>query len=158
GGFERKRLIKIVAGTAEAMFYAHSKGVIHRDLKPANILVGESDVVKVTDFGIAKVLQPDGGQETAFSAAGLQVGTVNYMAPEQIRGSAVDARTDLYLLGTTLYVCMTGSFPFQGDAIAFQKLRDDPVSVRKHVASITPELDACVMKCLARKPEERFQT
>jgi tetratricopeptide (TPR) repeat protein/predicted Ser/Thr protein kinase len=158
GGFERRRLIKIVAATAEAMSYAHSKGVIHRDLKPANILVGSNDVVKVTDFGIAKVLQPDGAQETAFSAAGLQVGTVNYMAPEQIRGASVDARTDLYLLGTTLYVCLTGAFPFSGDAVAFQKLRDDPVSARKHVASISAELDACIMKCLARKPEDRYQT
>src|SRR5262249_8823299 len=83
GGFERKRLVKIIAATAEAMAYAHSKGVIHRDLKPANILVGPDDLVKVTDFGIAKVLQPEGSNETAFSAAGLQVGTVNYMAPEQ---------------------------------------------------------------------------
>jgi serine/threonine protein kinase len=157
GGFERKRLIKIIAMAAEAMSYAHGKGVIHRDLKPANILVGPNDVVKVTDFGIAKVLQPDGAQETAFSAAGLQVGTVNYMAPEQIRGGAVDARTDLYLLGTTLYVCLTGCFPFQGDAVAFQKLRDDPVSARSHVGSISTELDACVMKCLARKPEDRFE-
>jgi tetratricopeptide (TPR) repeat protein/predicted Ser/Thr protein kinase len=158
GGFERKRLIKIVAATAEAMSYAHGRGVIHRDLKPANILVGLNDSVKVTDFGIAKVLQPDGGQETAFSAAGLQVGTVNYMAPEQIRGANVDPRTDLYLLGTTLYVCLTGAFPFQGDAVAFQKLRDDPASARSHVNSISAELDTCVMKCLARKPEDRYQT
>jgi tetratricopeptide (TPR) repeat protein len=158
GGFERKRLINIVAMTASAMSYAHTRGVIHRDLKPANILVGPSDFAKVTDFGIAKVLQPDGAQETAFSAAGLQVGTVNYMAPEQISGKDVDARTDVYLLGTTLYVCLTGSFPFMGDAVAFQKLRDDPTSVRVHAPSITAELDACVMKCLTRKPENRFQT
>jgi tetratricopeptide (TPR) repeat protein/predicted Ser/Thr protein kinase len=155
-GFERKRLIRIVASVADAMDYAHGRGVIHRDLKPANILVGPSDFAKVTDFGIAKVLQPD-GNETAFSAAGLQVGTVNYMAPEQISAKNVDARTDIYLLATTLYVCLTGSFPYTGDAVVYQKLREDPTPLKRHVPNISTELEAVVMKCLARKPEARYQ-
>lgn len=155
-GFERKRLIRIVANIADAMDYAHGKGVIHRDLKPANILVGPTDIAKVTDFGIAKVLQPD-GNETAFSAAGLQVGTVNYMAPEQISGKNVDARTDIYLLATTLYVCLTGSFPYTGDAVVYQKLREDPTPLKRYVPNVSTDLEAVVMKCLARKPESRYQ-
>jgi serine/threonine-protein kinase len=155
-GFERKRLLRIIATTADAMDYAHGRGVIHRDLKPANILVGPNDVSKVTDFGIAKVLQPD-GNETAFSAAGLQVGTVNYMAPEQISGKNVDARTDIYLLATTLYVCLTGSFPYSGDAVVYQKLKEDPTPLRQHAPNISADLEAVVMKSLARKPDARYQ-
>jgi predicted Ser/Thr protein kinase len=156
GGLDRGRLLNIIARVADAMQYAHSRGVVHRDLKPANILVGASDIAKVTDFGIAKVLS--GGAETAFSAAGLQVGTVNYMAPEQIRGEAIDARTDVYLLGTTLYQCLTRTLPFSGEAAIFQKLSKDPTPPRAFVPDLTAELEACVLRCLARQPAERYQT
>jgi tetratricopeptide (TPR) repeat protein len=155
GGFTRRRLLTIAASVADAMEYAHSRGVIHRDLKPANILVGPGDVAKVTDFGIAKVLE-NGDQTTAFSAAGMRVGTINFMAPEQIGGGPIDGRTDVYLLGTTLYLCLAGSFPFDGDDIAERKLFEDAPSIRSRVSNISLELEELIMRCLARRPADRF--
>lgn len=155
--FPWTRLLQIVSTVAEAMAYAHRQGVIHRDLKPANILVGAHDHPKVTDFGIAKVLQR-AEKDTAFSAAGLQVGTVSYMAPEQIRGNGVDQRTDLYLLGTTLYLCLAGTFPYVGDTIAAQKLETDAMPIRLRVPTVSEDLDRCVMRSLERSPEARFST
>ncbi len=152
----RFELIQYVAAVADAMSYAHEQGVIHRDLKPANILIGHDGKVKVTDFGIAHVLHGD-GEETAFSAAGLQVGTVNYMAPEQLQGKAVDARTDIYLLGTTLYYTLCRRYPFMGEAVAVRKLREDPMPLTRYVPDLSPELEDCVQHCLAREPDERFQ-
>jgi hypothetical protein len=154
----RQQLLGVMAEVCDAMAYAHKRGVIHRDLKPANILVSNEGVSKVTDFGIAHVLQGDGKDETAFSAAGMQVGTVNYMAPEQIRGKKVDARTDIYLLGTTLYYCLSGKYPFSGDAIVIQKLKSEPTPIDKYVTNVTRELAGVVMRCIARSPDDRWQT
>ncbi len=154
----RPQLLNVMADVADAMSYAHKRGVIHRDLKPANILVAVDGVAKVTDFGIAHVLQGDGGEETAFSAAGMQVGTVNYMAPEQIRGKKIDPRTDIYLLGTTLYYCLSGKYPFVGDAIVIQKIKSDPTPIERYVPNVTAELSAFVMKCIARNPDDRWQS
>ncbi|MBK8014852.1 MAG: serine/threonine protein kinase [Deltaproteobacteria bacterium] len=153
-----QRILEVIARVAEAMAYAHGRGVVHRDLKPANILVSDGGGVKVTDFGIARVLQPDRqDQRTAFSAAGLQVGTVNYMAPEQLReGEDTGPATDIYLLGTTLYYCLAKAFPFQGDAVGFLKLSGEPTPLSKHLPEISDELEACVLKCLAREPGDRF--
>ena len=152
----RHDLVLYVAAVAEAMAYAHQQGVIHRDLKPANILIGHDGKVKVTDFGIAHVLQGD-GEETAFSAAGLQVGTVNYMAPEQLQSRATDGRTDVYLLGTTLYYTLCRRYPFMGEAVAVRKLREQPVPLSRYVPDISPELASCVSNCIARDPGDRFQ-
>ena len=153
----RQDLVRYVAAVADAMAYAHEQGVIHRDLKPANILIGHDGKVKVTDFGIAHVLHGDGSEETAFSAAGLQVGTVNYMAPEQLRGAGIDARTDIYLLGTTLYYTLCRRYPYMGDAVAIRKLREPPTPLTRYVPDVSPDLDACVQRCIAREPEDRFQ-
>jgi serine/threonine-protein kinase len=154
----RPQLLGVMADVADAMGYAHKRGVIHRDLKPANILVSTEGVAKVTDFGIAHVLQGDGQDETAFSAAGMQVGTVNYMAPEQIRGKKVDPRTDIYLLGTTLYYCLSGRYPFTGDAVVIQKLKSEPTPIEKYLPNVSRELASFVMKCLARSPDDRWQS
>ncbi len=152
----RHDLVNYVAAVADAMAYAHEQGVIHRDLKPANILIGHDGRVKVTDFGIAHVLHGD-GEETAFSAAGLQVGTVNYMAPEQLLGRTIDARTDVYLLGTTLYYTLCRRYPFMGDAVAMQKLKEAPAPLAQYVPDVSSDLDACVRSCLERDPDDRFQ-
>ena len=150
-------IVHYVAAVADAMAYAHEQGVIHRDLKPANILVGHDGKVKVTDFGIAHVLQGDGTDETAFSAAGLQVGTVNYMAPEQLQGKPIDGRTDIYLLGTTLYYTLCRRYPFMGEAVALRKLREEPVPLTRYVPELSEDLDTCIRHCIAREPDERFQ-
>lgn len=150
-------ILDVIAQVAEAMAYAHKRGVIHRDLKPANILVTLEGEAKVTDFGIARVLEGD-TDETAFSAAGLQVGTVNYMAPEQIRGQPIDARTDVYLLGTTLYYALCLQYPYKGDAVPVQKIRQDATPLSKYLPQINAKVDEAVNRCLAREPDERFQT
>ncbi|HJL43318.1 MAG TPA: serine/threonine-protein kinase, partial [Myxococcales bacterium LLY-WYZ-16_1] len=153
----RGQLVAYCAAVADAMAYAHSRNVIHRDLKPANILVGMDGVVKVTDFGIARVLQSE-GEETAFSAAGLQVGTVNFMAPEQIRGEPVDPRTDIYLLATTLYHAISRKYPFVGDAVLVQKVRQEGTPVTEHVSDVSIELDSVLRQGIARDPRKRFDS
>ncbi|MEO1334590.1 MAG: protein kinase, partial [Myxococcota bacterium] len=153
----RHHLVHYVAAVADAMSYAHEEGVIHRDLKPANILIATDGKVKVTDFGIAHVLQGEGNEETAFSAAGLQVGTVNYMAPEQLQGRPIDRRTDIYLLGTTLYYTLCRRYPFMGEAVAVRKLREAPMPLSRYVPDISPELESCVRRCISKEPGDRFQ-
>lgn len=153
----RGQLVAYCAAVADAMAYAHSRNVIHRDLKPANILVGMDGVVKVTDFGIARVLQA-GSEETAFSAAGLQVGTVNFMAPEQIKGGAVGPKTDIYLLATTLYYALSRKYPFTGDAVLIQKLRQEGTPLVEHISDVSTELDALLRQAIAREPSKRFNS
>ncbi len=149
-------LIGYIAQVAEAMQYAHAQSVIHRDLKPANLLVTMDGNVKVTDFGIARILQGEGDQKTAFSAAGLQVGTVDYMAPEQIAGGAIGAATDIYLLGTTLYYCLCRRFPFRGESPLARKLRQEAPLLSTLLPSASPKLDAALACSLAREPTKRY--
>ncbi len=151
------RIVSVIIHVAEAMAYAHTRGVIHRDLKPANILVRGDGKAKVTDFGIAHVLQGD-EQETAFSAAGLQVGTVKYMAPEQILGEKLDGRTDIYLLGTTTYFALACEYPFQGEAINIQKVKKDPIPLSKYCPDVSFQLEACVMRALSKEPSHRYES
>ncbi len=154
----RSLVIEYIAQVADAMAYAHRRGVIHRDLKPANILVGVDGKVKVTDFGIARVLQGSKDEQTAFSAAGLQVGTVNYMAPEQIDHDLADARTDVYLLGTTLYYCLSKRYPFRGGAALKRKAVEEAPRISNYLPDVSLALDGWIAKCIARRPQERFQT
>lgn len=148
-------LITYIAQVADAMQYAHSQGVIHRDLKPANLLVSMDGRVKVTDFGIARVLQ-ENDEQTAFSAAGLQVGTINYMAPEQITGGPLGPHTDIYLLGTTLYYCLARRYPYSGEAPLAQKLREPPTPLETYYLAASAQLQALVLRCLQRDHTQRF--
>ena len=141
----------------DAMGYAHRQGVVHRDLKPANLMVTEEGVVKVTDFGIARVL--GSAHQTRH---GHVIGTASYMAPEQIRGQEVDARTDIYALGIVLYELVTGQTPFRAAdefTIMAAQVTDPPVPPRQVVTGGLPEwLDAAILKALAKLPADRFQT
>jgi tetratricopeptide (TPR) repeat protein/predicted Ser/Thr protein kinase len=152
----RRDIISIIAAVAEGMAYAHKRGVIHRDLKPANILVGADGTVKITDFGIARVLQGQTDGETAFSAAGMQVGTVNYMAPEQILGKNADPRTDIYLLGTTLYFSLSRQYPYIGEAVVVRKTSEDPTPISVYLPDVSKELEQVLMKSMARDPANRY--
>lgn len=151
----RSQILEYVATVSDAMAYAHRRGVVHRDLKPANILVGVDGVVKVTDFGIARVLAGERGEQTAFSAAGLQVGTINFMAPEQLLHDRADARTDIYLLATTLYYCLSKRYPFSGEAAQLRKTREEAPRLSTRVSGVSPELDQVVANAIARNPEDR---
>jgi eukaryotic-like serine/threonine-protein kinase len=144
-----------------ALAHAHEFGVIHRDLKPANVMVvptvDDPYFVKVLDFGVAKVHD----QGTQLTRAGMLVGTVEYMAPEQIKGHPIDARADIYALGVILYRMLTGTPLFRdgGSAqIITRHLNDAPEPMRKRAPqyAISPSLDAIVMKCLAKHPDGRF--
>ena len=142
-------LVQIGAGLEAA----HQAGVIHRDLKPSNILVGERGAVKIIDFGLATTQVADG-----LTATGAILGTPHYMAPEQVRGKSVNARTDIYAFGALAYHLVCGRPPFVGDnpiAIGFAHLSEPVVSPRQLRKEVSPALDAAIMEALAKAPEDR---
>jgi len=152
------RAIEVIADACQALNFSHQHGIIHRDVKPANIMISSTNAVKVMDFGIARALS-DGGNSVTQTAA--VIGTAQYLSPEQARGDSVDARSDVYSLGCVLYEMLTGEPPFVGDspvAVAYQHVREDPVPPSLRYEGISPDLDAVVLKALAKNPENRYQT
>src|SRR5882757_10373534 len=158
GPMEPQRAIEVIADACQALNFSHQHGIIHRDVKPANIMISKTGAVKVMDFGIARALADTGNPMTQTAAV---IGTAQYLSPEQARGEKVDARSDVYSLGCVLYEMLTGEPPFVGDspvAVAYQHVREDPVPPSQRYAGISPELDAVVLKALAKNPENRYQT
>jgi serine/threonine protein kinase len=147
-----------------ALEHAHAHGVVHRDIKPGNVLLRqrstERPVAKLADFGIAKITATDEAQLTQL---GMVVGTPRYMAPEQAAGEAVDARADLYSVGVVMYRALTGQRVFPGEApaeLCLHHLRTEPKPLRQvapHL-DIPPPLEAIVLRCLAKRPEDRYPT
>jgi serine/threonine-protein kinase len=157
GPMPAKRAIEVIADACQALNFSHQHGIIHRDVKPANIMISKNGAVKVMDFGIARALA-DANSVTQTAAV---IGTAQYLSPEQARGEKVDARSDVYSLGCVLYEILTGEPPFVGDspvAVAYQHVREDPVPPSQRHNEITPELDAVVLKALAKNPENRYQS
>jgi eukaryotic-like serine/threonine-protein kinase len=151
------RAIEIIADACQALNFSHQHGIIHRDVKPANIMISTTNAVKVMDFGIARALA-DGNSVTQTAAV---IGTAQYLSPEQARGDSVDARSDVYSLGCVLYEMLTGEPPFVGDspvAVAYQHVREDPVPPSQRHEGVSADLDAVVLKALAKNPENRYQT
>ena len=148
----------------EALEVAHAAGIIHRDLKPANVMLvhraGDDAFVKVLDFGVAKSYAPD--QETQLTHTGMLVGTVEYMAPEQIMGKVVDGRTDIYSLGIVLYRMLLGRPPFKDGgvpAMIHHHLNVMPKPLREQgVTEVPGALDRVILRCLAKKPEQRYES
>ncbi|KQY04265.1 serine/threonine protein kinase [Mycobacterium sp. Root135] len=158
GPVEPRRAIEIIADACQALNYSHQNGIIHRDVKPANIMIDNAGAVKVMDFGIARALHDDGAKLTQTSAV---IGTAQYLSPEQASGETVDARSDVYSLGCVFYELLTGEPPFVGDspvAVAYQHVRKDPPPPSRRNPALSPELDAVVLKSLAKNPANRYQT
>ena len=141
--------------TCSALQFAHERNVVHRDIKPANLMLTADDTVKVTDFGTAKILQFGTVQQTAHV-----MGTPSYMSPEQVKGRAVDGRSDIFSLGVMLYEMVTGEKPFPGQNITtviYKIVNEDPVPPRQIDPSIHPGISAVVMRALEKEPEQRYQ-
>ena len=151
-----EKVVALVARAADALGYAHREGVVHRDIKPANMMYNpESDTLKLTDFGIARLTA------SSKTKTGMVLGTPSYMSPEQLGGSRVDGRSDLFSLGVTLYQLLGGQLPFDGDSMAqlmFRIANEAPADIRTVNAGVSPALAAFLGRALAKKPEERFQT
>ena len=155
----KKNIAPIFLACARAIEAAHEKGIIHRDLKPANIMLTKKMTPKIMDFGLAK----QQSTEISLSNPGDIMGTPAYMAPEQAKGQKVDARSDVYSLGATLYEAMTSRAPYQGETpmhILAQVIdqNTDPVSPRTLSPDIPLELESICLKCLEREPEKRYAT
>jgi eukaryotic-like serine/threonine-protein kinase len=149
--------LSLVHQIARGLAFAHEHGVVHRDVKPHNVLIDEDGVAKVTDFGIARSVDPaDGLTET-----GALLGTSEYIAPEQASGQRVDERSDQYSLGTVLYELLAGEPPFGGDnfmVVAMRHIQEPVPSVRDARPDVSPRLDAIVARAMAKRPEDRFPT
>ena len=158
GKVEVARAVKFVSGILSALEVSHRSGVVHRDIKPANVMVGENDSVKVMDFGIARAVSDNSATQAA--TAGI-VGTAQYFSPEQARGDAVDARTDLYSTGVILYELLAGRPPFKGESavsVAYQHVSEEAPLPSSHNSDVSGELDAVVARAMAKDRDERYQT
>lgn len=148
-GLRPDQKLRFARQMAEALAYAHRRGIVHRDIKPANILIHPEDEVKITDFGIAKVLT---GRLADATLTNQIVGTPLYMAPEQIRGDEVDGRADIYAFGITLYEMLMGRPPFTEGNLAYQHLTAAPPPL----TGVSPRLGRLVEKCLEKQLSERW--
>ncbi len=153
-----ERALDITSQTLAALDYSHRHGIVHRDIKPANVMITKSGDVKVMDFGIARALASHGQTMTATSQV---MGTAQYLSPEQAKGEVVDARSDLYSTGCVLFELLTDRPPFVGESpvsVAYQHVSEQPVPPSQLDSQVTPQVDAIVLRALAKSPDQRYQS
>ncbi len=151
-----ERAIEIAEAVCDALSMAHAHGIIHRDIKPANIMITSKGDVKVTDFGIARVIS---GADTIAQTAAV-LGTASYLSPEQAQSQPVDQRSDIYSLGVVLYEMVTGRPPFSGDSpvmVASKHVLEQPTPPSKSNPDVSPGIEAVIMKALSKNPDNRYQ-
>jgi serine/threonine protein kinase/Tol biopolymer transport system component len=165
-GMNLSDALRMAVCIADALGKAHAAGIVHRDLKPSNIMAQPDGVVKVLDFGLAKLLEAGAGasipaEERPQSDEGTIVGTLAYMSPEQAQGSAVDSRSDIFSFGAVLYEMVTGRRAFQGasrGATMAALLAQEPAAPGTLIAGLPPELDNAILRCLRKDPRRRWQS
>ncbi|HVB58204.1 MAG TPA: protein kinase [Candidatus Acidoferrales bacterium] len=155
GKLQIGKTLEILRQMCAGLREAHAQGVVHRDLKPANVMVDRNGIIKIMDFGIARLMQTDVSHTAAI------VGTPAYMSPEQAEGKPVDARADIYALGLIFYEMITGTAAFSGDTsvtIALKQVTEAPRSPRDLVPTLPRHIETVILKCLEKKPSRRFQS
>ncbi|MFI5495402.1 Stk1 family PASTA domain-containing Ser/Thr kinase [Actinoplanes sp. NPDC051859] len=153
-----RRALEMIADICAALEFSHRHGIIHRDIKPGNVMITQNGQVKVMDFGIARALASGATTMTQTSAV---IGTAQYLSPEQARGESVDARSDVYAAGCVLFELLVGHPPFVGDSpvsVAYQHVREDPKAPSDINHEVGPDIDAIVLKALAKNPLNRYQS
>ena len=169
GALTQRKTLEYGVQIAHGLAAAHDKGIVHRDLKPENIFITKDGRVKILDFGLAKLAQNVGGDEVTLTgpntAVGVVMGTASYMAPEQVRGEAVDPRTDIFAFGAVLYEMLSGARAFGRNTAAETMtavLKDDPPDLTTQSSGpgrmVSPALERIVRRCLEKSPEQRFQS
>ncbi len=162
-----RRVVDYGTQIAQGLAAAHDKGIVHRDLKPENVFVLRDGRVKILDFGVAKLMRPEASSDEGATidagptSAGVVLGTVGYMSPEQVRGEPADARSDIFALGTILYEMLFGQRAFRRDTSAETMtaiLKEDPRELSLTGKTISPALERIVRRCLEKKPLQRFQS
>ena len=154
--FSVKQTVDIGVQIAEGLAAAHEKGIVHRDIKPENIMIRKDGIVQIMDFGLAKLRGA-----SRLTKEGSMVGTVGYMSPEQVQGQDADHRTDIFSLGVILYELLSGQSPFKGvheTAIIYEIVHVDTTPISSLKPEVDAELDAIVLECLAKEPDERYQS
>ena len=153
--YSPREIIDILKPVADALDFAHQGGIIHRDIKPANILIDKAGKPFLADFGVARI------ETSTMTQAGTTVGTLSYMSPEQVKGQAVDKRSDIFALGVILYELLTGKKPFGGDnmsTIVYRIVHEEPERITEINKDLPPAYESVIRRALAKNPDDRYQS